>query len=126
MVLLVAAFAVLSRHSTVRLASVIVPGLLALAVCMFARRTGAGFNPARVLGPDVAAGQYPAVGVYVVASLLGPARRRPCGRASQAERSSRRSWTTIPGTRASSGGAGCTLTPRSVPAADTPRPTSGP
>ena len=71
--LLVAAFAVLSRHSTVRLASFVVPALLALAVCVFARRTGAGFNPARVLGADVAAGHYPAVGAYLVASLLGSA-----------------------------------------------------
>jgi glycerol uptake facilitator-like aquaporin len=71
LVLLVAAFAVLSRHSTVRLASFVVPGTLALAVCVFARRTGAGFNPARVLGPDVAAGQYPGVGAYLAASLIG-------------------------------------------------------
>src|SRR3954451_614650 len=71
--LLVGAFAVLSRHSTVRLASFVVPALLALAVCVFARRTGAGFNPARVLRPDVAAAQYPAVGASLVASLLGSA-----------------------------------------------------
>jgi glycerol uptake facilitator-like aquaporin len=71
LVLLLTAFLVLSRHSTVRLASFLVPGVLALAVCVFARRTGAGFNPARILGADVAAGQYPAVGAYLAASLVG-------------------------------------------------------
>lgn len=73
MVLILAAFAVLSRHSTVRIASFVVPGTLAIAVCVFARRTGAGFNPARILGPDVAAGQYPFATAYLVASLAGAA-----------------------------------------------------
>jgi glycerol uptake facilitator-like aquaporin len=71
MALLLAAFAVLSRHSTVRVASFVVPALLAVAVCVFAPRTGAGFNPARILGPDVAAGTYPGIGSYVAAALVG-------------------------------------------------------
>ena len=69
--LLLIAFAVLSRHSTLRSASFVVPGALVAAVCIFARRTGAGFNPARVLGPDVSAGQFPAIGTYLVAPLVG-------------------------------------------------------
>jgi glycerol uptake facilitator-like aquaporin len=69
--LLLVAFTVLSRHSTLRSASFVVPGALVVAVCACATRTGAGFNPARILGPDVSAGRYPGVGTYLVAPLLG-------------------------------------------------------
>jgi aquaporin Z len=69
--ILLVAFTVLSRHSTLRSASLVVPATLVAAVCLLARRTGGGLNPARVLGPDVAAGRFPAVGVYLVGPLLG-------------------------------------------------------
>jgi hypothetical protein len=70
-VILLVAFTVLSRHSTLRSASLVVPATLVAALCLLARRTGGGLNPARVLGPDVAAGRFPAIGVYLVGPLLG-------------------------------------------------------
>jgi aquaporin Z len=69
--LLFIAFAVLSRHSTLRSASFVVPGALVAAVCVFAQRTGAGFNPARVLGPDVSAGRFPGIGTSLVGTFAG-------------------------------------------------------
>jgi aquaporin Z len=69
--LLVVSFALLSRRSTLRSAALVVPAVLALAVWTFARRTGAGFNPARILGPDLAAGRFPAIGAYLVGPLVG-------------------------------------------------------
>jgi len=71
--LLVVAFVVLSRHSMLRTASLVVPGVLTVGVTLLARRSGAGFNPARVIGPDVAAHRYPALAVYLVGPLAGAA-----------------------------------------------------
>lgn len=69
--LVLVAFTVLSRRSMLRTASFVVPAVLAVGVAVFARRSGAGFNPARAIGPDIVAHRYPELGVYLVGPLTG-------------------------------------------------------
>jgi aquaporin Z len=73
MVLLLVTFEVLSRRSMLRSASLVVPTVLVVGVSLLARRSGAGFNPARALGPDIAAGRFPGLAIYLVGPIIGAA-----------------------------------------------------
>jgi MIP family channel proteins len=64
-------------RATKEWAALAIGGALGMAVMVFAQLTGAGFNPARAIGPALASGEWGGAGqfilVYVVAPLIGAA-----------------------------------------------------
>lgn len=66
--------AVASRKQTVSWAPLAIGAALALPVLAFAPLTGAGFNPARALGPDLVGGIIDDVGVgnFLIAFIVAP------------------------------------------------------
>ncbi len=64
-------FGFLSSARWERLAPVAAGVLLAGAIAGLAPISGAGFNPVRGLTPDVIAGVYPAVWIYIAGPLIG-------------------------------------------------------
>jgi aquaporin Z len=64
-------FAFLSSASLARWTPVAAGAVVALAIWKGAPATGTGINPARALGPNVLAGEFPFLEVYVVGPLAG-------------------------------------------------------
>jgi glycerol uptake facilitator-like aquaporin len=62
-------------RATKEWAALAIGGALGMAVFVFAPVTGAGFNPARAIGPALASGEWGGFGkfllVYVLAPLVG-------------------------------------------------------
>jgi aquaporin Z len=61
------------RGAAGRLAPFAIGMTVTVCILMFGELTGASVNPARTIGPAVAAGVYDAIAVYLVAQLLGGA-----------------------------------------------------
>ncbi len=66
-------FLMLASHRHHRWAPAVAAAMLATAIVVLAPVGGAGVNPARGLAPDVVAGTYPAVWIYIASPLLGSA-----------------------------------------------------
>lgn len=66
-------FMLLSSHRRHVWAPAAAAGLLAVTIFMLTPVTGAGLNPVRGLAPDLLAGAYPAVWIYVAGPFLGTA-----------------------------------------------------
>jgi aquaporin Z len=64
-------FFMVSTPRTARWTPFVVWPAITVFVWRFAPYTGTSLNPARSLGPDLAAGSWPAYGVYVVGPLAG-------------------------------------------------------
>jgi aquaporin Z len=71
--LLTVVFTMVSSPRTARWTPAVVTGALAGLIWAGAAHTGASMNPSRTLGPDIAAGGYPALWAYFVGPLAGAA-----------------------------------------------------
>lgn len=59
------------RNAAGQLAPFAIGMTVTICILMFGALTGGSVNPARTIGPDVAAGIYTGIGVYLIAQIVG-------------------------------------------------------